>query len=55
MIKDIQKLYDQVVSDIRKIDMTISELQGKREAYSDIRLDLYDILNKTREVQENNE
>ena len=51
-MKDIEALYNQVVLEISKIDRQIAELQGKRNAYTDVRLDLYNILNKCREVKE---
>ena len=43
---DIQKLYDEYVSEIHKIDIQIAELKGKREAYNGIRLDLFNELDK---------
>ena len=41
---DIQSLYNQCVAEIHMLDMKISELQGKREAYTNLRLDLYALL-----------
>lgn len=49
---DIQKLYDEYVNEIRKIDIQIAELRGKREAYNEIRLDLFNELEKDKEQEE---
>lgn len=46
---DIQKLYDEYVNEIHKIDIQIAELKGKREAYNGIRLDLFNELEKDKE------
>lgn len=43
---DIQKFYDEYVNEIHKIDIQIAELKGKREAYTGIRLDLFNELDK---------
>ena len=45
---DIQNLYDQCVAEIHMLDMKISELRGKREAYANLRLDLYALLPESR-------
>ena len=39
--KNIQMLYDEYVNEIHKLDKQIAELKGKREAYNEIRLDLF--------------
>jgi hypothetical protein len=46
---NIQKLYDEYVNEIHKIDIQIAELKGKREAYNGIRLDLFNELEKGKE------
>lgn len=46
---DIQKLYDEYVSEIHKIDIQIAELRGKREAYNEMRLDLFNELEKDKD------
>lgn len=46
---DIQKLYNEYVKEIHKIDIQIAELKGKREAYNGIRLDLFNELEKDKE------
>ena len=45
---DIQGLYDQCVAEIHMLDMMISELRGKREAYADLRLNLYTLLQESK-------
>ena len=45
---DIQDLYNQCVTEIHMLDMKISELQGKREAYTNLRLDLYTLLQESK-------
>jgi hypothetical protein len=45
---DIQSLYDQYVAEIHMLDMKISELRGKREAYSNLHLDLYALLQESK-------
>lgn len=45
---DIQSLYDQCVAEIHMLDMKISELHGKREAYTNLRLDLYALLQESK-------
>lgn len=47
--KDIQMLYDRYVNEIHKLDTQIAELKGKREAYNEIRLDLFNELEKDKE------
>lgn len=48
---NIQKLYDGYVNEIHKIDIQIAELKGKREAYTGIRLDLFNELEKDKEQE----
>ena len=50
--KNIQMLYDEYVNEIHKIDIQIAELKGKREAYNEIRLDLFNELEKDKEQEE---
>ena len=40
-MKTQKELYDYIVGEIEKIDTERSYLQGKRDAYTDIRLELY--------------
>lgn len=49
--KNIQMLYDQYVNEIHKLDKQIAELKGKREAYNEIRLDLFNELEKNKEQE----
>ena len=50
--KNIQMLYDEYVNEIHKLDTQIAELKGKREAYNEIRLDLFNELEKDKEQEE---
>lgn len=47
----IKELYDDYVCRIQEVDKEIVRLQSKREAYNDIRLDLYNMI----QVQERSE
>lgn len=47
--KNIQILYDEYVNEIHKLDKQIAELKGKREAYNEIRLDLFNELENDKE------
>lgn len=47
----IKELYDEYVCRIQEIDKEIARLQGKREVYSNIRLDLYNIIQEQEKVQ----
>ena len=49
---NIQMLYDEYVNEIHKLDTQIAELKGKREAYNEIRLDLFNELEKDKEQEE---
>lgn len=50
--KNIQMLYDEYVYKIHELDKQIAELKGKREAYNNIRLDLFNELEKNKEREE---
>ena len=50
--KNIQMLYDEYVNKKHKLDKEIAELKGKREAYNEIRLDLFNELEKDKEQKE---
>ena len=50
--KNIQMLYDKYVNEIHKLDKQIAELKGKREAYNEMRLDLFNELEKDKEQKE---
>ena len=43
---DIRELYDYTVREISKLDKEIERLMGKREAYNDLRLELFDKMYK---------
>ena len=49
--KNIQMLYDEYVNEIHTLDKKIAELKGKREAYNEIRLDLFNELEKDKEQE----
>ena len=51
MEKEIERLYNEVVKEVHWLDCQIAELQGKRDALTNIRLDLFDILNKCGEAK----
>lgn len=46
------ELYNDIVSEINKIDLEIKYLQGKREAYNSMRLDLFNAVEYERKQRE---
>ena len=48
----IEELYNNYVRQIQEVDKEIARLQGKRDSYNDIRLDLYSIIQEQNGTQE---
>ena len=49
---DIKDLYDYTVREIDKIDKEMEHLRGKREAYNDLRLELFNLIHNTKDESE---
>ena len=50
-MENLKEEYDYVCNKIKELDKEIANLQGKREAYSDIRIDLYNLLKDKENVE----
>lgn len=46
----IKQLYDNIVRNINETDKMSEYLRGKRDAYSDVRLDLFNMIKQDNEV-----
>lgn len=50
-----KQLYDNIVRNINEIDKMSEYLKGKRDAYSDVRLDLFNMIQQENEVSNGND
>ena len=51
----IKQLYDNIVRNINETDKMSEYLRGKRDAYNDVRLDLFNMIQQENEVEDGNE
>lgn len=50
----IKQLYDNIVRNINEIDKMSEYLRGKHDAYNDVRLDLFNMIQQDNEVENGN-
>lgn len=51
----IKQLYDNIVRSINETDKMSEYLRGKHDAYNDVRLDLFDMIQQDNEVDNGND
>lgn len=51
----LNDVYQKTVVEMQQLDKQIRYLEGKRDAYNDIRLDLFNEIERTQAVKENEE
>lgn len=51
----IKQLYDNIVRNINETDKMSEYLRGKHDAYNDVRLDLFNIIQQESEVDNGND